>query len=103
MYAVLGFVAGYVSTRTMLLRLFRKADEVDLQMLLGAADLAVTGWLQGDGTVTEEQVRSAVVAVPTWYRAILASRAKWVQQQSQTLGVADEADRLLTILNAIGV
>lgn len=95
-YTVLGFVGGYVVSRTMLMRLFRKAEQLDLQAQLVAADVAVTDWLQ-DGSITEDQVSSAVAAVPPWFQSVLLARIKLITR-SKNASTADRAVRLDKLL-----
>ena len=95
-YVILGFIGGYVISRTMLMRLFRKAEQLDLQAQLIAADVAVTDWLQ-DGSVTEDQVSSAVAAVPPWFRSVLLARIKLITE-SKNASSTDRAVRLNKLL-----
>jgi hypothetical protein len=96
-YAVIGFLAGYVATRVVLLQLFEKAELIDLQTLVRQADQSISDWLDDTGE-SEQQLRAVLAATPEWYRPVLLDRVQRTKNTTRNASEADRAGRLLTIL-----
>jgi hypothetical protein len=96
-YCVVGFVVGYVTTRTVLLQLFQKSELIDVEALVVQADRSVVDWISDRGG-TESQLRAVLASTPEWYLSALTERVQNTKNTTRNASEADRASRLLTIL-----